>query len=213
MMWIKIRCIFFCLFCFSYLLYTDAKSKWYQHYDFLDGGFNVDDFNQCRQFVKHCVIPKGHLFPDQTCIDKVLSSNESCQQTKKFLATIDFYYNGLSLEKVGNYVLLDAMSIADGQSNYYIATESGYLVNTVIDPAVFNPDLYKDSKTKLDIITNFNKPRQWTAKGNDIFTAILSARECVACRTNLCTKVNFIFSKFGEPSDIQIKEDEKMCKR
>lgn len=206
-------CFIFSFFC-GQSVFADTTPQWYQHHAFLDGGFNVENFNQCRQLVKRCPIPKDHIFPDQDCIDKILGDNNFCQQTKKILNAIDFYYSGLSVEKVGKYVLIDAMSVADAQNNYYIVTESGYLVNTLIDPVAFNTDLSKKCAKKLDIITNFNKPKQITSvKGKDIFTAILSSRECVACRTGLCTKVNFIFSKSGEPSELQIKEDEKMCQR
>jgi hypothetical protein len=212
MKWMNLKCFFLVIF-LTNCFYVHAKPEWYQHYDYLNGGFNLDDFNQCRFLVKRCVVPKGHLFPDQTCIDKVLESNQCCQQAKKLLVTIDFYYNGLSAEKYENYTLINATSVADGQSDYYIVTQSGYLVNTMIDPVSFNPELSKNSKVKTDIIVNFNKPIQKITKDHDIFTAILSARECVACQTNLCAKVDFVFSKSGDPLDLQIRENSKMCKR
>lgn len=214
MIWIKNRHILFCVL-FSFVsFFVHAASDWYQHHDFLDGGFKMDEYNQCRQFIKKCAVPKGHLFPDQECIDKILDENQSCQQTQKLLMTIDFYYNGFSAEKVGKYVLIDAMTVADAQNNYYIVTESGYLVNTVIDPTSFQAKFKKKYKKDSDIITNFNQPKQVTSlKGKDIFTTVLSARECVACHTNLCIKVDFVFSQSGRPSELLVEENAKLCQR
>ncbi len=169
--------------------------RWYEHYSFLNGGFNRDNFRNCDKLIRLCPLGEGSIFPQDSCVTQTLNKNRVCKQTNQLLNTLDFYYNGLIIHDAGKYTVAETLSGADAQSVDYIISPAGYLVKATINPLEFNSLMQNKHPAGLDVITNYKSPSFVHAQhGKLIFYSLISARECVACETALCAQAQFIKS-------------------
>lgn len=163
---------------------------------FLKPGFNLNDYNLCKQHISSECPNKG-MFPDETCVSKVLKENSVCKQLNMLAQTINMPPSAVNAKAVANFTLIDAAFTADGQHQYYIISRDGCLVNTLVDPRNLDKALAKRYQKNSFVIVTWKEPTyQRLANGEQIFTAIFKVTDgCIACSIVGWAKVEFHFSK------------------
>ncbi|APJ04056.1 hypothetical protein [Silvanigrella aquatica] len=205
---------FFVLFALFISAHAHAikKSNWYEYHPFLSGGFKFNEYKICNEIIQKCPIESESPFKDKECVEKYLNKIKECEQTKRLLTLKDFSYDSLKVKSFGKFTLIDFVSLGDGMDSYYIISPAGYLVETAVNPLDFNKKLQSHHTLNSNLVLDFEEPvMQSNKNGKKVFTSILSMRNCVACETNLCAKVQFHFSSPGIPLSIQAQESNQSC--
>ncbi|WP_299492670.1 hypothetical protein [uncultured Shewanella sp.] len=108
-----------------------------QHPDFLKGGFNLTDYQQCQPQLAQC--PSYQNSHHASCLTNTIKQFPSCQQTGQLADFLGVFASQLTLSKFGQFTKVRIYFPGDGGNAYYLISPTGQLLNTL------NPDKLKQN--------------------------------------------------------------------
>jgi len=159
--------------------------------------FTMEDYKQCLALWKNC--PQTGAFYDAQCVTTLVEQHGVCRSLGALSKKLDMPPSALSIEKVDKFYVVTKHFFADGQSQYYVLTPQGKLVDTNQDPRLIDPILARKYKGK-SLVVLAATPLQYHAgpSGKSVFMIQLRIAEgCVACSTLGTAQVKFTFSARG----------------
>ncbi|MBA3660411.1 MAG: hypothetical protein H0W64_01670 [Gammaproteobacteria bacterium] len=176
-------------------------------YPFLKPAFSETNYRNCKQLLQSC--PLSGPYPSTACIQQIAKNNRSCNQLSQLAKVLHATPATLSMERIGNFALIDQVFIADGQHSYYILTPKNCLINTKIDPRNLSAALKEDYKNFPFVITNWDKPK--IVKTGDQITNIIATlkitKTCIACELVGYAQIHYEFDEAGKLINVNLPND------
>ncbi|WP_299011232.1 hypothetical protein [uncultured Shewanella sp.] len=118
-----------------------------QEPDFLKGGFNLANYQQCQPQLAKC--PYSPDSSQSTCITKTIKQFPSCQQISQLADFLGVFASQITLSKFGQFDKVSVFFPDNDGSAYYLISPTGQLLNTI------NPDKLKQNDFPSQLQNDF----------------------------------------------------------
>lgn len=173
---------------------------------FLQGGFRIQDYKQCKQAIEGC--PIQGVIPEQSCVKRILNARDECKQ---FAATADVLKmpaSAISAKQFDAFTVIDEIFYADGQHQYYIITPQGCMVNTNIDPRSVDTE-FANKYNNMELMTVNSNPPSYQANPDGSHEFIVQLRMtagCLACQLIGDAAVKYVFPRQSTQYQVSLEK-------